>query len=152
MSNAAVHIELVDTPIDAGVVRACILGDPAFGGICTFEGATRADADPTHGTIVRLDYEAYDGMAQRQMLRLAEEALDRWGPGRVAMVHRVGSVPPGELSVMIVFACGHRSEAFAACRWLIDSLKRDVPIWKRDVFQDGSQQWTNPSDHGHEAS
>ncbi len=145
MTDATAHVDLVAAPIDADEVRSFVLGDPALGGICTFEGATRADSDVERGTVVRLDYEAYHGMARRQMQRLAQEALDQWGPGKVALVHRTGSVLPGEVSVMIAFACGHRSEAFAACRWLIDSLKRDVPIWKRDVYEDGSQRWTDPT-------
>ncbi len=145
MSRAVIHIDVVATPINAEDVRAFVLGDPALGGICTFEGATRADTDATHGAIARLDYEAYDGMARRQMQRLAEEALEQWGPGRVAMVHRTGAVLPGEISVMIAVACGHRDGAFAACRWLIDTLKRDVPIWKRDIYEDGSKRWVDPT-------
>ncbi len=145
MSDRAAYVDIVTGPIDVVVVRAHVIGREAFGGICTFEGATRADRDTDHGRIVRLEYEAYEDMARAQMRRLADQALEKWGPGRMAMVHRIGSVPPGEVSVMIVVACGHRAEAFSACRWLIDMLKQDVPIWKRDVHEDGFERWVDPS-------
>ena len=145
LSSARIFIEIVETPIEADRVRTFVAGDPACGGICTFEGATRADTEAAHGRVIRLEYEAYDGMARGQMRRLAEVALHRWGPGRVAMVHRSGAVEVGAVSVMIAFACGHRDAAFAACRWLIDALKRDVPIWKRDVYEDGTRRWVAPT-------
>jgi len=145
VSDRDVFVDILSESIDAAAVRARIIGDESLGGICTFEGATRADSDLEHGPIVRLEYEAYEDMAKAQMQRLAEHALQQWGPGRAALVHRVGPVPPGEISVMIVVACGHRAEAFSACRWLIDHLKQDVPIWKRDVYEDGFERWVDPS-------
>jgi len=145
VSDRAVFVDIVSGLIDVAVVRSHVTGHEAFGGICTFEGATRADRDTDHGRIVRLEYEAYEDMARVQMHRLADEALDKWGPGRTALVHRIGPVTPGETSVMIVVACGHRTEAFTACRWLIDVLKRDVPIWKRDVYEDGFERWVDPT-------
>jgi len=143
-SRHRVHVELTPRPIDVPAVRAHVVGDPTLGGVCTFEGATRNDADADHGEVVRLEYEAYEGMAYKQMTALAEEAVERWGPARVAVVHRVGPVAAGEVSVMIMVACGHREEAFEACRWLIDAVKRDVPIWKRDVYADGFVRWVDP--------
>ncbi|RME40360.1 MAG: molybdenum cofactor biosynthesis protein MoaE [Planctomycetota bacterium] len=122
-------------------VRGFILGDPRWGGICTFDGATRAEQHPEHGALQTLVYEAYEEMARREMHRLAEEAKRRFGAGRVALVHRLGDVPPGEVSVHIAAACGHRAEAFSACRFLIDELKRDVPIWKKNVYADGACAW-----------
>jgi len=145
VNETRVFIDLSADEIDVSLVRSHVLGDPALGGVCTFEGATRDDADPDHGPVVRLEYEAYEAMARRQMATLADKALHRWGPGRVAMVHRIGQVPVGDVSVMIAVACGHRAEAFAACRWLIDTLKRDVPIWKRDVYADGFVRWVDPT-------
>lgn len=145
MSDRAVFVDIVTGPIDVAAVRAHVIGRDELGGICTFEGATRADSDTDHGRIIRLEYEAYEDMAKAQMQRIADHALDKWGPGRIALVHRIGSVPPGEMSVMIVVACGHRTEAFTACRWLIDMLKQDVPIWKRDVYEDGFERWVDPT-------
>ncbi len=137
-------VEFVRQPIAADRVRAFMTGDPALGGITTFEGATRRDIDPEHGPLVRLEYLAYETMALKQIGRLAAEARRRWSAERVAIVHRLGAVAVGEVSVMIAAACGHRAESFTACRWLIDELKRDVPIWKKDVFQDGFTRWVEP--------
>jgi MoaE-MoaD fusion protein len=137
---------MVTEPIDADAVRSFVTGDAAQGGIVTFEGATRAEQDASHGRLVMLDYEAYDKMAQQQLERLAGDARTRWKAGRVALIHRVGPVMPGEVSVMIAVACPHRAEAFEACRWLIDTLKKDVPIWKKDVFEDGFVRWVEPGD------
>lgn len=144
MSGKRVHVELTNRAIDVPAVRAHVLGDPTFGAVCTFEGTTRNDPDAAHGEVVRLEYEAYEGMACKQMTALAEAAVERWGPAHVAIVHRVGAVAVGEVSVMITVACGHRGEAFEACRWLIDAVKRDVPIWKRDVYADGFVRWVDP--------
>ena len=141
---ASVWVELVTGPIPAPRLREFVVGDPSFGGIVTFEGTTRAESDVAHGPLVRLYYEAYDAMAKLQLERLAHEAVGRFVAGKVAIVHRLGSVPVGEASVMIAVACGHRAEAFAACRWLIDALKKDVPIWKKDVFGDGFVRWGEP--------
>ncbi len=138
-------IDLVREPVSVQRVRDFVSGDPALGGIVTFEGATRCERDAQHGALVRLDYEAYESMARRQLHLLAGEARDRWSAGRIAMIHRLGPVPPGEVSVMIAVACPHRGECFDACRWLIDTLKRDVPIWKKDVFEDGFVRWVQPS-------
>jgi len=145
MNEEQVIVELVRGPIAADAVRSFIAGHAVLGGIVTFEGATRAEIDSTHGKLVRLDYEAYDGMALREMRSLADTAINRWKAGRVAIVHRLGPVAPGESSVMIAVACPHRGEAFDACRWIIDMLKKDVPIWKRDVFADGHVRWVQPA-------
>ena len=137
-------VQLVDGPIPFDEVRRFVCGGSTFGAITTFEGATREDEHDRHGRIVRLDYEAYRDMALQQMERLAADALQRWSLGRVALVHRLGSVPPAEASVMIAVASAHRDEGFTACRWLIDTLKKDVPIWKKDVYEDGTVQWVSP--------
>ncbi len=136
-----IWVDLVDGPIPVDRVRAFVMGDPKLGGIVTFEGATRREIDPEHGPLIRLDYEAYGQMAQTQLERIAGEAVQRWGGGRVAIIHRLGGAGVGEVSVMIAVAAGHRAESFAACRWLIDTLKKDVPIWKKDVFEDGCSRW-----------
>jgi molybdopterin synthase catalytic subunit len=139
-----IRVELVSGPIRTDDVRARLAGDSNLGGIVTFEGVTRADLDPEHGPVVRLEYEAYSEMAQRQLERLAEQAQSRWSLGRVVIIHRLGAVSPGEASVVIGVAAGHRAEAFEACRWLIDTLKKDVPIWKKDVYADGFTRWVQP--------
>jgi len=141
-----IWVELFDGLLPADRVRAFVTGDRLLGGIVTFEGVTRSEDDVSHGRLIRLDYEAYAPMAVRQMRTLAETACSRWSAGRIALVHRLGQVPPGEASVMIAVGCPHRVEAFDACRWLIDALKKDVPIWKKDVFEDGFVRWVEPGD------
>ncbi len=130
-------------PLDR--VTAFVSGDAAAGGIVTFYGATRIEHDPEHGALVRLDYEAYPEMALTQMHELSRKARQTWSVGRLVLLHRLGRVPVGEDSVAIAVACPHRAEAFTACRWLIDSLKQDVPIWKKDVFADGFTRWVDPT-------
>jgi molybdopterin synthase catalytic subunit len=142
-AGEGVSAELTEGPIDATKVREFVGGDARFGGVVTFEGVTRAESDEEHGELVRLNYEAHRSMAAKTLSRLAALALKRWGPGRVAIAHRIGAVPPGEVSVMIAAAFAHRREAFEACGWLIDTLKEEVPIWKKDVFADGHIRWVD---------
>ena len=112
--------------------------DPAAGAVVTFLGTTRNENAGRR--VVRLEYEAFHRMAEREMKALAANAARRWALRRVAMVHRIGVVPVGEASVAIAVSSGHRAEAFAACHWLIDRLKEIVPIWKREHFR-GGQVW-----------
>ena len=105
------------------------------GALVLFEGVVRAQS---RGQQVRaLVYEAYGSMAQRQMELLAEEAQRRWPISDLAVVHRVGTLPVGETSVVIAVAAPHRGDAFDACEWLIDELKRTVPIWKKEIYTEG---------------
>ena len=118
---------------------------PESGGIDTFIGTTR---NYSKGRAVSaLEYEAYEPMALKVMERIVEEARRRWPVHGVAVVHRVGRVEVGEASIVIAVSSAHRKEAFEACRFLIDKLKQDVPIWKREYFADGSVEW---SGHPHE--
>ena len=109
--------------------------DPAAGATVTFLGTTRNTNAGRR--VVRLEYEAFASMAEREMRKLAGEAKRRWPIRRVAMAHRIGRVPVGEASVAIAVSAGHRDEAFVAARWLIDRLKEIVPIWKREHFRGG---------------
>jgi molybdopterin converting factor subunit 1 len=112
------------------------LKQPADGATVVFEGVVR---DNTRGRrTLYLDYEAYEAMALKQMDALAEQALQQFPIRDVAMVHRLGRLEIGEASVLIVVASAHRAAAFDACRWLIDTLKRTVPIWKKEYFEDGA--------------
>jgi MoaE-MoaD fusion protein len=112
------------------------LKQPADGAAVIFEGIVR---DNTRGRrTLYLNYEAYEEMALKQMHALAEQALQQFSIRDVAIVHRLGRLEIGETSVLIVVASAHRSAAFDACRWLIDTLKRTVPIWKKEHFEDGA--------------
>jgi MoaE-MoaD fusion protein len=106
------------------------------GAAVVFEGVVR---NQTRGRKTRyLDYEAYEEMALLQMESLAEQALKQFQVRDLALVHRLGRLEIGETSVLIVVASAHRAAAFDACRWLIDTLKRTVPIWKKEYFEDGA--------------
>ena len=97
--------------------------------------------------MIRLEYEAFATMAEKEMRRLATAARKRWPLRRVAMAHRIGVVPVGEASVGIAVSSSHRREAFEACHWLIDRLKEIVPIWKKEHFR-GGQVWIGPQQGG----
>ena len=126
---------LTDEPLDPGaLVRA--VTDPRAGAVVTFVGTTRNQNDGRR--VVRLEYEAFAAMAEREMRALAAEARRRWPVRRIAMAHRVGVVPVAQASVAIAVSAAHRAEAFAACHWLIDRLKETVPIWKKEHFRGGA--------------
>ena len=129
------NVEIVDGPIDADELVAGVKAG-ADGAVCVFDGIVR---DNTRGRqTLYLDYEAYREMALEQMRGLAEQARTRFGVRDVAMVHRLGRLAVGETSVLIAVASAHRGAAFEACRWLIDTLKKTVPIWKKETFADGA--------------
>ncbi len=135
MNNETGRVAIVDAAIAAEAIVAA-MKDGADGAVCVFDGIVR---DNSRGRrTLHLDYEAYREMALEQMRGLAAEAIAKFGVRDVAMVHRLGRVTVGETSVLIVVASAHRAAAFDACRWLIDSLKKTVPIWKRETFADGS--------------
>lgn len=122
-------------PIDAEKwIEAAKRGED--GAVVVFDGIVR---NHSRGRETRyLDYEAYEPMAERQMNELAAEARSRFGVRHVTMIHRTGRLQIGETSVLIAVASAHRAQAFEASRWLIDTLKKTVPIWKRETFADGA--------------
>jgi molybdopterin synthase catalytic subunit/molybdopterin converting factor small subunit len=130
---------LSDRPLDAGAVSARVEGS-GMGGIVVFVGAVR---DRARGREIRhLEYEAYPPMAEREMERIADEAAERWQGARVAIAHRTGRLEIGDLAVVVAAAAPHRAEAFAACRYAIDTLKQRVPIWKKEFAADG-EYWVD---------
>ena len=117
------------------------VGDPAAGGVCVFLGTTRAETSPDGRQLFALDYEAYAEMAEGQLRDLARRCRERWPVKKLALLHRVGRVAVGEASVLVAVSTPHRGDAFAACRWLIDTLKADVAVWKQEVWDDGGTSW-----------
>jgi molybdopterin synthase catalytic subunit len=93
---------------------------------------------------VALDYEAYPAMAEKKLAQVEQETRDRWPVGDVALVHRLGRLEVGEVSVAVAVSCPHRAEAFEACRYAIDRLKEVVPIWKKDILPGGASEWVHP--------
>lgn len=112
--------------------------DPEAGAIVTFVGTTRNHNEGRR--VISLDYEAYPEMAEKELARLGEEAKRRWKIRRMGIVHRVGRVEITEPSVVIAVSAAHRSDAFQACRFAIEEIKKKVPIWKKEVFE-GGEVW-----------
>jgi molybdopterin synthase catalytic subunit len=126
---------IVREKIDTSAIFSRIK-QPADGAAVVFEGVVR---DHSRGRrTLYLNYEAYEEMAVRQMDELVEQARKRFDIREAVIVHRLGRLEIGEVSVLIVVASAHRAAAFEACRWLIDTLKRTVPIWKKEYFEDGA--------------
>jgi molybdopterin synthase catalytic subunit len=129
------------TPIDLATLIAGI-ESPAHGGVASFLGQVRDHHDGRG--VRRLEYSAYGPMAEEECARIVAEAKERW-PVRVALLHRVGMLEIGDTAVAVVAAGAHRDEAFAACRFVIEEVKRRVPIWKKEFYQDGAVQWVDPA-------
>jgi molybdopterin synthase catalytic subunit/molybdopterin converting factor small subunit len=129
------HIALVREPIDTAAIARSIKS-PADGALCIFDGIVRDNT--RNRRTLHLDYEAYEAMALQQLHLLRSEAIEHFAIRDVAIVHRLGRLTVGETSVFIAVASAHRAAAFDACRWLIDTLKKTVPIWKREQFVDGA--------------
>ncbi|HEX5575386.1 MAG TPA: molybdenum cofactor biosynthesis protein MoaE [Gemmatimonadales bacterium] len=139
---------LTSTPIDLGALIAGVQS-PDRGGIACFLGTVR---DHQRGRpVLRLDYSAYEAMAEAECSRIVDEAEGRWSCA-VALQHRTGTLQIGETAVAIAAASAHRDEAFAACRYVIEEVKRRVPIWKREYFADGTVEWVGSGTAGQRGS
>ena len=134
-------IRLTSEPIDyRALTEAARL--PGCGAVVTFLGTVR---DLTDGRVtVALDYEAYPAMAEKKMAEIERETRARWPVGEMAMVHRLGHLEVGAVSVAVAVSCPHRAQAFEACHYAIDRLKDLVPIWKKENWADGSTEWVHP--------
>lgn len=109
--------------------------NPAAGAVVTFVGTVRDHARGKR--VLSLEYEAYPEMAERMLRQISEEIRARWEVCKIAVVHRVGRLQVGEVSVVIAISSAHREEAFEACRYAIDRIKAIVPIWKKEIYKDG---------------
>lgn len=129
---------MIETSIIEGAVDSTALDWPGdCGAEAIFVGRTRQETHETHGPLIRLEYELFEPMAAKLLDAMAREAADRYGCRAVRIVHARGVVPPGEASVVVQVATPHRGEAFIACRYLIDRLKHELPIWKREIWERG---------------
>ena len=128
------HIEIYSTPLN---VTDCVdwIMSPQAGGIDIFIGTVR---DATKGKkVMRLEFEAYKNMALKEMEKIAQQAYSKWPVQKILVHHRTGVLQVGEIPVIIAVAAAHRDAAFDACRYIIDTLKQTVPIWKKEIFEDG---------------
>lgn len=138
-SRDPIDVRVTTQEIGAGLMER--LAAPSDGAVVAFLGVVR---DATEGRQVSaLHYEAYSEMAEKEMRLLAEEACRRYTITSVLIAHRVGSLQVGEVSVLVAVTSPHRAAAFDACEFLIDTLKRTVPIWKKEEFSDGTARWVD---------
>src|SRR5437879_10473432 len=118
---------------------------PECGGTCLFLGTVRNG--PDEQGVTAIEYSAYEEMVEAEFGRLLTDARGRWPEARIAVRHRLGTIPAGEASIAIVAAAGHRAQAFEACRFVIEEVKRRIPVWKKELRLDGSEVWVDPSGH-----
>ncbi len=142
MQNDRIWIQLVETPIDQESLRDKV-ADPDVGAHGWFVGVTRRTTDKR--VTNTLTYEAHPPMAIRELEKLAEAAIERFSLCRIVIVHRLGEVPVGDASVVVGCSSGHRPQTFQALAWVMDTLKREVPIWKRETYVDGTTEWLHPT-------
>ena len=132
-------VTLIAEPIDVTSALNYLQSEQA-GAIDLFLGVVRDNTQER--PVDRLEYEAYDRMAVSEMQKIADEARQQWPILRYAIIHRKGTLQIGEMAVLIGVATAHRADAFDACRYIIDTIKKTVPIWKKEVFTNG-EEWVN---------
>lgn len=145
MAISVCEVSLTESPL----VLPEPVDDPEAGAVVVFWGAVRATEEGRE--IVGIEYEAHQAMAEHQMRLVAESAAEKFGVREVFVRHRVGFVPAAQPSVVVRVASGHRGAAFAASQWVMDELKRVVPIWKHPVFKDGAGVSLQPAAQRSEA-
>lgn len=128
-------------PVDAARLIAAVQSAER-GGIAVFVGIVRDHQDDRE--VTHLEYSAYEPMAAAECRRIAMEAETRW-PARVALQHRLGTLAIGDVAVVVAAASAHRAEAFEACRYVIEEVKRRVPVWKKEFYSDGTAVWVDPT-------
>lgn len=134
-------VEITDKPLDYAALTERARHNNA-GAVCVFLGTVREMTGDKR--TLALDYEAYPEMALKKMAEIEAEARQRWPIIEAVIAHRVGRLDLGEISVVVVVSCPHRKDAFEACRWLMDTFKEVVPIWKRENWADGREEWVHP--------
>jgi molybdopterin synthase catalytic subunit len=137
----AVMIVLTREPIDYTALTEAVRS-PHAGAVCLFLGTVR---DLTGDEVtVFLDYDAYQPMAEKKLTEIDATIRAKWPAEGVALVHRLGRLAVGDISVAVAVSCPHRGQAFEACRYAIDALKELVPIWKKDIDDSGLEEWQHP--------
>ena len=139
-SAGPIHCVLQAAPlsVDAAIAQ---VSHPGAGGIAIFLGVVRDHAE--QGSVSRLDYEAHESLALREMTRILSELSQQYPGTRISVQHRVGQLAIGDAAVVVAASAPHRAEAFAVCRAAIDEIKKTVPIWKKEWAPDGSALWVN---------
>src|SRR6266481_9059669 len=133
---------LTRSPISVDVLVAEV-SSSACGGTCLFLGTVRNG--PDEQGVTAIEYSAYEEMVEAEFGRLLADARGRWPEARIAVRHRLGTIPVGEASIAIAAAAPHRDQAIEACRYVIEGVKQRVPVWKKELRVDGSEVWVDPS-------
>jgi molybdopterin synthase catalytic subunit len=131
-------VRVTADPIDAQEALSFVT-DPGAGGTCVFLGSVRDHSEA--GQVTGLTYEAWEELATKRLEEVGEEMFERWPVKKVALMHRTGDLEVGEVSVVVACSSPHRAEALEACRYGIDRLKEDVPIWKKEHLAAGESHW-----------
>ena len=141
---AEIVTEISEEPLDVNAAVASVSGE-SLGGIAVFIGTVRDSASVDVNAarpVARLDYEAHPELAHVRLKEIAEDAARKWDVQKVVAIHRTGSCELGEPTVVVACGSPHRRDALEACRWIIDTIKSEVPIWKREVYGDaGGSAW-----------
>ncbi|ELU01559.1 hypothetical protein CAPTEDRAFT_175568 [Capitella teleta] len=133
------HVQLTFDPLDVNEVTRHVTS-ASCGAISLFIGTTRDNFEGQQ--VVRLEYEAYDSMAEKEMQKICHEMRDKWPQlQNIAIVHRLGLVPVTEASIIVAASSPHRKDSLEAIHWAIDALKASVPIWKKEIYEEGSSAW-----------
>lgn len=144
---AIIECHIQNYPIDSRKLRESLPDLPTCGGYVAFEGLIR---NFNHGRrVLRLEYESYDELALKELRSICNAAATRFKAMFIRVVHSKGPLEIGQTAVIIQVLTQHRHEAFAACKMIIDQLKATVPIWKREIYDDGTHSWTRCNDHEH---
>lgn len=134
-----IDIKILSEPLDITACLAAVTTDEC-GGEVLFTGTVR---NKTQGKpVVRLEYECYNSMARKELKKIADYATEKWEVSHVVIHHRMGTLSIGDIAVIIAVGSAHRQAAFTACKYIIDTLKQTVPIWKKEVFEDG-EEWVS---------
>ncbi len=139
-------VRISEADFDVGVETNRLIGQ-GVGGIATFIGVVRGD-----GGLLSLTLDHYPAMTERALTELAEQATARWDLSAVTIIHRVGTLHPGDRIVFVGTASAHRAAALEACAYVIDRLKTDAPFWKREAFADGREDWVDVRETDSEAA
>lgn len=134
-----IDIKITDQPLS---INECLTlaEDLSSGGIATFIGTVRNVTQ--NKLVVRLEYECYESMAVKEIKKIVDQAVIKFSVRNIVVHHRTGILVPGDAAVMIVVSDGHRNAVFDACRYVIDTIKQTVPIWKKEIFEDG-EEWVS---------
>lgn len=137
-----VMLEITTSPIDINTVTDAVR-DHRAGAVVLFLGTVREFTGEVQ--TASLDYEAYEDMALESFRRITEEAQHRWSLVRSAVVHRTGALELGDIAVAVAVSSAHRGPAFEAGQWIMDTIKQQSPVWKKEIYADGTTEWVHPS-------